>query len=471
MVLALTATGVAKFTCCQPVAVSPVKVAVASSWPVAGPEAADVGPRVAGALVEPDAGDEARRRGWNFTPTSTGLRVVGRGSGGHSGRRPDACRGSPASTSTVRPSDGRLDVAAVVDRPDHDRHGCPCRIGSRRSSRWLGPSPGARWRRRRPRPRRRRPRRRRCRSPVPVIVIGCRRDGAPAAGEVIVEVGGGGVGRRGRRTSPAGAGRLGPMSARRLTVACCIRTSVVRARRRSWTGVQAPRPLDRSGAEDQRAARRAGTASGCGSRSRPVRSCRSRAGSVASTYSGRRRQVDQPGRRGIRCPGPRPTRSRACRPGSVAVWPGARSPPTCCARTAACRTPAGTCIASLAVPLTMKSVPVSAFSGLPPSAGGLKRGSRHVPVQVGGRVDLGVGVRLLVADQRPVRRARAVDARSPSGSSRRSRCREEREVHAGVARRLDVGALLVRPVLVVADGHEDLVVRAASPPRGRCRRR
>ena len=31
--------------------------------------------------------------------------------------------------------------------------------------------------------------------------------------------------------------------------------------------------------------------------------------------------------------------------------------------------------------LTVKIVPVRPFSGLPPSAGGLNRGSRHVPVQ------------------------------------------------------------------------------------------
>src|SRR3954463_12993027 len=36
------------------------------------------------------------------------------------------------------------------------------------------------------------------------------------------------------------------------------------------------------------------------------------------------------------------------------------------------------------LPLTMNMVPVSAFSGRPPSAGGLKRGARHVPVHVGG---------------------------------------------------------------------------------------
>ena len=35
-------------------------------------------------------------------------------------------------------------------------------------------------------------------------------------------------------------------------------------------------------------------------------------------------------------------------------------------------------------PFTVKIVPVRAFSGFPPSAGGLKLGSRQVPVQVGG---------------------------------------------------------------------------------------
>ncbi len=39
---------------------------------------------------------------------------------------------------------------------------------------------------------------------------------------------------------------------------------------------------------------------------------------------------------------------------------------------------------SVVPPLTMKNWPVSAFSGRPPSAGGLSRGSRQVPVQVGG---------------------------------------------------------------------------------------
>src|SRR5262245_4282048 len=41
-------------------------------------------------------------------------------------------------------------------------------------------------------------------------------------------------------------------------------------------------------------------------------------------------------------------------------------------------------IVALVQQLTVKIVPVSAFSGRPPSAGGLNRASRHVPVHVGG---------------------------------------------------------------------------------------
>ena len=59
MVLAVIATGVEKLTCCQPEAVSPLKVAVASSVAGARPEVADVRAGVAGALVEADAGDVA----------------------------------------------------------------------------------------------------------------------------------------------------------------------------------------------------------------------------------------------------------------------------------------------------------------------------------------------------------------------------------------------------------------------------
>ncbi len=46
---------------------------------------------------------------------------------------------------------------------------------------------------------------------------------------------------------------------------------------------------------------------------------------------------------------------------------------------------AGTVMLVVAPSLTVKIVPVKAFSGRPPSAGGLKRGSRHVPVHTLGR--------------------------------------------------------------------------------------
>ena len=52
-----------------------------------------------------------------------------------------------------------------------------------------------------------------------------------------------------------------PMSANRLTVACCMR-DIGAALPAVVVAVQAPRPLDRAGAEDERAAAGAGTASG-----------------------------------------------------------------------------------------------------------------------------------------------------------------------------------------------------------------
>ena len=74
------------------------------------------------------------------------------------------------------------------------------------------------------------------------------------------------------------------------------------------------------------------------------------------------------------------------------------------------------------------------------------------------RIDLGVGVRLLVRHQRAVRRRRAVDAGLPARLPEDLVAAEEREVDAGVARRFDVGALAARPVLVVADGEIDGVL-------------
>src|SRR6476646_7219636 len=50
--------------------------------------------------------------------------------------------------------------------------------------------------------------------------------------------------------------------------------------------------------------------------------------------------------------------------------------------------------------LMMKSCPVSEFSGRPPSPGGLKRGSRHVPVQATGSVGASKCVSLYVVSVR-----------------------------------------------------------------------
>ena len=70
--------------------------------------------------------------------------------------------------------------------------------------------------------------------------------------------------------------------------------------------------------------------------------------------------------------------------GSVAVPPAASVAMLVLRQNRILPSAAGTWMASVRSPFTMKMVPVSAFSGRPPSAGGLNRGSRQVPVQVGG---------------------------------------------------------------------------------------
>jgi hypothetical protein len=66
---------------------------------------------------------------------------------------------------------------------------------------------------------------------------------------------------------------------------------------------------------------------------------------------------------------------------SVAVSPGSNAATDVPRHRRSLPSAAGT--SSAADPaLTVKIVPVRAFSGRPPSAGGLKRGSRHDPVQV-----------------------------------------------------------------------------------------
>ena len=161
----------------------------------------------------------------------------------------------------------------------------------------------------------------------------------------------------------------------------------VHARRPCRRGrASASRPQDHWTCRRRRRALRSGACGGRGGGS-PCpgrRSSRSPAGS-ARDVDDRGREPDQPRRAERRCRGPRPTRSRACRRARSRPVPG---PSADDVRGVAPE-------AHLAVgrrdldgvgldsPLTVKIVPVSAFSGRPPSEGGEKRGSRQVPVHSG----------------------------------------------------------------------------------------
>src|SRR5262252_6726522 len=68
---------------------------------------------------------------------------------------------------------------------------------------------------------------------------------------------------------------------------------------------------------------------------------------------------------------------------SVATFPGARLAIDVFRQKRSLLKVAGT-VMSVVPEFTVKYCPSRAFSGRPPSAGGLKRGSRQVPVQVGG---------------------------------------------------------------------------------------
>ena len=85
-----SATGVPKFTCCQPEAVSLVNVAVASSVPLIVHRLPMCVPMLAGALVEAHAGDEAVDVALNFTPSSTAVAVGHTQVGGNRRRLPQA---------------------------------------------------------------------------------------------------------------------------------------------------------------------------------------------------------------------------------------------------------------------------------------------------------------------------------------------------------------------------------------------
>ena len=187
---AVTATGLSKVTCCQPLAVSPVNVARASSAPLLRPEAPDVRAGVRRALVEAHPGDVAGDVGRELHAELDGLscRVVEAAAGAADAFQ--MLHGQPTSmTVTPAPAISRLPLSSTA------RDLIVRRCRSRRRSTCRSSSPGrsrdATWRRRRSTPRRRRRRRRRCRRRCRVIVDRRCRSGpsAPAAGEVIVDVG------------------------------------------------------------------------------------------------------------------------------------------------------------------------------------------------------------------------------------------------------------------------------------------
>ena len=72
----MTATGVEKLTCCQPLAVSLVNVAVASCCPPLVHRAGRVRAGVGRALVEPRAGDQAVGVGGELHAQLDGLVVA-----------------------------------------------------------------------------------------------------------------------------------------------------------------------------------------------------------------------------------------------------------------------------------------------------------------------------------------------------------------------------------------------------------
>jgi hypothetical protein len=107
---------------------------------------------------------------------------------------------------------------------------------------------------------------------------------------------------------------------------------------------------------------------------------------------------------------------------------------------------------------TVKIEPLSAFSGFGPFGIDRARVAPCAGPHVRQRIDLGVGVRFLVGDERAIRRVRRIGARFPANLPEHVVAAEEREVHAGVARRFDVGALRSGPVLVVPDRQKHFVV-------------
>ena len=310
----VTGTGGGRATCCQPDATRPVNAASASSVPSGRPQASDARPGPAGAAVVAQRGDEAVLVRPEAHADLDRPAVVG----GHAGGRkePKRVQGSDAIADGHGHAGGRrAEVAAVVGgaAEQRDRARRPRRpaVSPRLAAGGRVPA----WRRRRPRPRRRRRGRRRRRSRCPDLTVGRWRDGRA-------------VGRRGDRggrrpscrveavAAPRPACSVAgwtPMSASRLTVACCIGRPGPRCRGRG----RRPAPTTTGRCRRRRPARPGrrrscrGRASGGGS------PCPTRRSSRSPAASRRRRRWSRTGARARpaarRCRGPRPTRSRSCR--------------------------------------------------------------------------------------------------------------------------------------------------------------
>ena len=287
---------------------------------------------------------------------------------------------------------------------------------------------------------------------VPLTVTG-----VPA---VTVRVGGGGRRDRSRRIRRcAGSGQAG-MRRRRLyrhvgeQVDRRLLHREARARSAAvMLAIEPPGPLHGAGTEHERV----GTGTIRVAIQREVVRCvpESRRWSRSRAASPRRRPPWRTGARGRpggrRCRDPRPTHSRRSRRQGLRCCPAPVRPRSCCA-TAGAGPPQPAPAAPRVPELTVKIVPVRAFSGRPPSAGGLNaRVAPGAGPDPGSRVDLRVRVRLLVGDERAVRIL-------PAGLPEDLVAAEERQMHARIARRLDIGALGAGPVLVMADREEGPVL-------------
>ena len=365
----------------------------------------------------------------NFTPSSICCPSKSFSVGGSATARPDAHGGRRRSPSRDRPPGaGDLEVAAVVDGPREDRDAAgPAGVhaydhaprpvaGCQVSPAVDGNLDGADEARRR--------------VGGGALDVTAMPAGtvAPFAGDVMPETGGAASADADAGSRPAcSVAGWAPMSASRFTVACCMSTLVAR-RRPVVVAVEPPGPLDRPRTEHERPVRSLVEGRGGASRSPGRTSSRSPGAGPAPRRWPSTAARARPA--GSRCRGPRPTRSRACRPGRPDLAPRQRRRRwACCARSASGRRPPGTGMRVVRVAVDGEDRPGERV--LRAAAVGGRREPRVAPGArpLGRGVDLRALVGLLVADERAVARARAVDARLPARLPEDLVAAEEGEVH------------------------------------------